>query len=114
MMGTFDVHTDISELPLMASPESNEARGLYLRCGAWTGSHGRLGVVPFSVVKELSNGRQEPVDLLVGAGLWERAEEGYRMLRGPSDDPDDGLPLWRYTDDDLGGRLFAWDRTPNT
>lgn len=113
-LGTFDVHSDVGELPFMGSPDANEAMGLYLRCGSWTGSHGRQGVVPLSIVDEFSNGRHEPVDLLVEAGLWDRGEDGYRMLRGPSDDPDDGLPLWRYSDDDLGGRLFAVDDTPNT
>lgn len=113
-MGTFDVHSDINELPFMRSPDSNEAMGLYLRCGSWTGSHGRLGVVPLAIAQEFSNGRQEAIELLVVAGLWERVEEGYRMLRGPSDEPDDGLPLWRYSDDDLGGRLFAVDDAPNT
>lgn len=113
-MGTFDVHSDIHQLLGMGSAEANEAYGLYLLCGSWTCSHGRLDVVPAAIVEEFSNGHQEPVNRLVTAGLWERVEEGYLMLRGPSDDPDDGLPLWRYTDDDLGGRLFAQDDAPNT
>lgn len=113
-MGTFDVHSDIHQLPGMASAGSAEAYGLYLRCGSWTCSHGRLDVVPAAIVEEFSNGRQEPVSLLIAAGLWERASDGYLMLKGPSDDPDDGLPLWRYTDHDLGGRLFAQDDAPNT
>ena len=113
-MGTFDVHSDINELPLMSSPHANEAVGLYVMCGSWTGSHGRSGVVPVTIVQELSRGRREPVDLLVGSGLWEPIADGYRMLRGPSGDPDADLPLWRYSDDDLGGRLFARDNTPNT
>ena len=56
---------------------------------------------------------QAPVDLLVEAGLWQGVDDGYRMLLGPSHDPDDGLTLWRYSDDDLGARLWTIDDTPN-
>jgi len=41
--------------------------------------------------------------VLMDAGLWRRQESGYRMLRGPSRDPDQPMPLWRYGDSDLGG-----------
>jgi hypothetical protein len=50
---------------------------------------------------------------LIQAGLWERADGGFKMLQGPHNDPDLPLPLWRYSDDDLGGRLFAVDDSPN-
>jgi len=112
-MGTFDCHSDVTELEGMRGPGGLTAHGLYLRTGAWTGSHGRTGVVPDDVAQEMSGGDQDAIDRLIRAGLWEKCDSGYRMLRGPHSDPDLPLPLWRYSDDDLGGRPFAMDTTPN-
>lgn len=112
-MATFDSHSDVTELPILQGPGGLAALGLWMRCGSWTASHGQTGVVPHAVAEEMSSGDQGAVQLLVDAGLWERLPEGYRMLRGPSSDPDLPLPLWRYSDDDLGGRLFSLDQTPN-
>lgn len=113
-MATFDYHHDVTALPALQGPGGNAALGLWSRCGAWTASHGQSGIVPREVAEELSGADQQAVQLIVSAGLWEEIPEGYRMLRGPSSDPDLPMPLWRYSDDDLGGRLFALDGTPNT
>lgn len=106
-MGTFDIHSDANLLPMVSASGGSEAMGLFVVCGTWTASHGRQGVVPREVVERFANGRPEPVALLLEAGLWELADEGYRMLHGPSDELEGGLPLWRYSDDDLGGRLLS-------
>lgn len=111
-MGTFDWHSDINELEGVRGSEGLAALGLYVRAGAWTGSHGRTGLVADEVVQEMA-GDQDSVDRLMRAGLWERCEGGYRMLRGPHSDPVLPMPLWRYTDTDLQGRLFGVDPTPN-
>jgi hypothetical protein len=112
-MGTFDWHSDITELDGMRGPGGLAAHGLYVLTGAWTGSHGRTGIVPDEIAEEMSRGDEDAITRLIRAGLWERCEGGYRMLRGPSADPDLPMPLWRYSDDDLGRRLFALDPTPN-
>ena len=111
-MGTFDLHSDVGELDGMQGAEALASLGLFLRSGAWTGSHGRTGFVPDHIVQEFG-GDADSIGRLVEVGLWERGDGGYRMLRGPHSDPDQPLPLWRYSDDDLGGRLFAIDDTPN-
>ncbi|SUF08976.1 Uncharacterised protein [Rhodococcus gordoniae] len=36
------------------------------------------------------------------------------MLQGPSNDPDQPLPVWRCGDDDLDGHPVAVYDTPNT
>lgn len=69
---------------------------------------------PKGIAHELFGGDDATIEHLIRAGLWEATDDGYRMLRGPSSDPDQPLPLWRYSDDDLDGRLFARDDTPNT
>lgn len=97
----------------MRGPDGLAALGLFVLTGSWTGSHGRTGVVPHDVVQEMSSGDQDAVNRLLRAGLWERCDDGFRLLRGPHSDPDLPLPLWRYTDDDLGERLFARDDAPN-
>lgn len=112
-MGTFDVHSDLHELDGLRGPDGLAAVGLFSLAGAWTGSHGRRAIVPDHIVSDLASDDPESVELLVRVGLWERVPEGYRMLRGPHSDPDLPMPLWRYSDDDLGGRLFVIDDTPN-
>lgn len=112
-MGTFDVHSDLHELDGLRGPDGLAAVGIFTLAGAWTGSHGRTGFVPNDVVKEIAGNDTESVEVLVNAGLWEKTAEGYRMLRGPHTDPDLPMPLWRYSDVDLGGRLFQIDDTPN-
>lgn len=111
-VGTFDTHTDFYELQALKGEHGLEAIGLWQSCGARTSRNGRTGFVPDDVVKEM-RGTEEAIACLVGAGVWERRAEGYAMLCGPTTDPDDPLPLWRYGDEDLGGRLFAMDDTPN-
>ncbi len=113
-VGTFDWHSDINDLDGVAGPDGLAAFGLYLRTGSWTSSNGRTGVVPDAVVLELGAGDQDSVDRLVRAGLWQRCDGGYRMLRGPHSEPAQPMPLWRYTDDDLDSRLFGPDPRPNT
>lgn len=113
-MGTFDIHSDIFELPELEGPDGLAARGLWYRCSMWTATNGQTGVVPQSIAHELYGGDDATIERLIRAGLWEATNDGYRMLRGPSSDPDQPLPLWRYRDDDLGGRPFARDDTPNT
>lgn len=113
-MGTFDIHSDILELPELQGQEGLIAHELWYRCGQWTAAHGRTGVVPHSIARDLFGGDDATIERLIRAGLWETTNDGYRMLRGPSSDPDQPLPLWRYSDDDLGGRLFARDDAPNT
>ena len=113
-MGTFDFHTDVYELPGMKGPDGLGAFGLWSRCGAWTSRHGRTGLVPHHVVAQMAGRDRGLVQVLVGAGLWRPEEGGYRMLRGPSDNPDQPLPLWRYGDGDLGEQLLAMDDAPNT
>lgn len=112
-MGTFDFHSDIHEIDGLRGPEGLAAVGLFMSTGAWTGSHGRTGIVPRDFAVETAGGDQDSIDRLIRAGLWEEIPEGYRMLRGPHSDPDLPMPLWRYTDDDLGDRIFAMDDTPN-
>lgn len=112
-MGTFDIHSDVIDLPELQGPEGLEAHGLWHRCGTWTAANGRTGLVPGDIARKFSCGNVAAIDRLIQAGLWEASDDGYRMLRGPSSDPDQPLPLWRYSDDDLGGRLFAFDDTPN-
>lgn len=113
-MGTFDFHTDVYELPGMKGPDGLAAFGLWSRCGAWTSRHGRTGLVPHHVVAQMAGRDRGLVQVLVGAGLWRRQESGYRMLRGPSNDPDQPMPLWRYGDSDLGRRLLVMDDAPDT
>lgn len=115
-MGTFDWHSEIESLGLFQHEDGLAAFGLWVRAGAWTGSHGRTGFVNDELLRELGGASDEmagPVGLLVEAGLWEREGGGYRMLRGPHADPDQLLPLWRYSDTDLGGHIFGVDDTPN-
>ncbi|HEY3547822.1 MAG TPA: hypothetical protein VGK17_17255 [Propionicimonas sp.] len=115
-MGTFDWHSDIETIGLFQHDDGLAAFGLWARAGAWTGCHGRTAFVSDALLEELggtSDSMAGSVRLLVEVGLWERAEGGYRMLRGPHADPDQPLPLWRYSDADLGGRLFGVDDTPN-
>lgn len=112
-MGTFDVHSDIHELDSLRGPDGLAAVGLFMLAGAWTGSHDRTGLVPDDVVKEIAGNDTESINHLVDAGLWERRREGYQMLRGPHSDPNLPMPLWRYGDTELGGRLFQIDDTPN-
>lgn len=99
------------ELEGLRGVEGLAATGLFMRAGAWTGSHGRTGIVPNDVVMEMSGSDKESVERLVQVGLWEKTEEGYKMLRGPHSDPSLPMPLWRYSDTDLGGRLFQIDDT---
>lgn len=113
-MGTFDWHSDVNELDALKGPGGLAALGLFVSSGAWTGSHGRTGIVPGDVATDMAGSDDDAVDRLIRAGLWEKIPEGYRLLRGPNSDPDLPMPLWRYTDDDLGGQLIATDPTPNT
>ncbi|WP_144440176.1 hypothetical protein [Rhodococcus erythropolis] len=113
-MGTFDSHSDVHEIPSLRGPQGLAAVGLWQLCGTWSSANGRTGFVPDEVVERYAVNQDEVVQQLVEAGLWEHMEGGYKMLRGPSDDPDIPLPLWRYSDHDLGGRMFAVDDTPNT
>lgn len=112
-VGTFDCHSDILELDGLRGPEGLAAHGLYVLTGSWTGSHGRTGVVPDDIVENFARGDRDSIDRLVRAGLWERCDIGYRLLRGPHSEPGLPMPLWRYSDDDLGGRLFGIDPSPN-
>ncbi|PZF86046.1 hypothetical protein [Jiangella anatolica] len=115
-MGTFDWHSDIDSTGLFEHEDGLAAFGLWIRAGTWTGGHGRTGFVGDAQLRELFGASDEiagEVRLLVEVGLWEREEGGYRMLRGPHTDPDQPLPLWRYSDTDLDGRLFGVDDTPN-
>jgi hypothetical protein len=83
--------------------------------GSWTSAHGRTGYVPDSALVETYGSTEaltDAVDRLIAADLWKREGEGYRMLHGPHSDPDMPLPLWRYSDEDLGSQLFAIDDTP--
>lgn len=111
-MGSFDIHSDVHEIPEVAGPGGLAAFGLWWRCGTWTSRNGRTGVVPRSVVEEYAGDDTDSVDRLVIAGLWEPIVEGYRMLRGPSSDPGLPLPLWRYGDGDSD--VLQVDDTPNT
>jgi hypothetical protein len=116
-VGTFDWHSDVESLGLFEHEDGLAAFGLWVRAGSWTGSHGRTGFVSDGLLREMggaSDSMAGPVGLLVEVGLWERKDRGYLMLRGPHADPDDPLPLWRYSDTDLGGRLFGFDDAPNT
>lgn len=115
-MGTFDIHADVAELEPLRAPEGLTALGLFSSMGSWTSAHGRTGYVPDSALIETYGSTDaliDAIDRLISAGLWKREGEGYRMLRGPHSDPDMPLPLWRYSDDDLAGQLFASDKTPN-
>lgn len=112
-MGTFDIHSDIHDLPGIAGPDGLAAYGLWARCGTWSSRNGRTGIVPKNIVEEFASDDQESIERLVSAGLWEPIPEGYRMLQGSNADPDLLLPLWRYGDDD-GRFLFEIDDTPNT
>lgn len=113
-MGTFDWHSDVNDLPVWGGPDGLVAFGLWVRSGCWTSANGRTGVVPNDVASALSGGDDAAIAVLVDAGLWEPTREGYRMLRGPSSGPDQPLPIWRYSDGDTGGRLFARDDAPDT
>lgn len=116
-MGTFDIHSDVRELEQLRGHEGLIAYGLFTLLGSWTSANGRTGYVPDHVLfKEFEDltAAADAIGRLEAAGLWKREGQGYRMLRGPHSDPDLPLPLWRYGDDDLGGRLFAIDDTPNT
>lgn len=113
-MGTFDWHSDVAELPHVGGPEGLAAFGMWVRCGTWTSANGRTGIVPDHIAADFSQGQSDLIEQLIAAGLWERTDCGYLMLRGPSTDPDQPMPLWRYGDEDLGGRLFAIDDAPNT
>ncbi|WP_125778371.1 hypothetical protein [Antribacter gilvus] len=115
-MGTFDWHTDIHQLEPLRGPAGLAATGLFVRAGSWTSQAGRTAFATDEALVELCGDVSKmsaDIDLLVEAGLWEPCDGGYRMLRGPHNDPDLPLPLWRYSDDDLGGRLFAVDDTPD-
>jgi hypothetical protein len=115
-MATFDVHSDINDLKPLRGPDGLAALGLYVRTGSLTAKH-QTGFVSDEAFDELRvnvTAVAADIERLVEAGLWERAEGGYRMLRGPHNDPDLPMPLWRYNEGDLGGRLFDVDRTPNT
>lgn len=113
-MGTFDWHSDVGELPHVGGPDGLAAFGMWVRCGTRTSANGRTGIVPDHIAADFSRGQSDLIEQLIAAGLWERTDGGYRMLRGPSTDADQPMPLWRYGDEDLGGRLFAIDDTPNT
>lgn len=113
-MGTFDWHSDVSEIPAMRGSDGLAAFGLWLRCGTWTSANGRTAVVPGHIAADFSGGHHDLIAQIVEAGLWEPLDEDYRMLRGPSSDADQPMPLWRYGDEELGGRLFARDDAPNT
>jgi len=113
VVGTFDWHSDVNDLPGVAGPGGLAAFGLWISCGAWTSRNGRTGFIPTEVVDELAGSDQDSIDRLVQAGLWQPAPAGYTMLRGPSSDPDLPLPLWRYGDGPAH-RLFEVDDTPNT
>lgn len=115
-MGTFDIHSDLHDLPELQGPEALAAVGLFTLAGTWTSANGQTGFVPDAALVEIygnPNTLQEDIDRLITAGLWQREKGGYRMLLGPHSDPNLPLPLWRYGDGDLGGRLFAVDDTPN-
>lgn len=113
-MGSFDTHHEIHELEGLRGPDGLAATGLFFRAGVWTAGNGRTGVVPTEVVAAMASNDPESVERLVRVGLWEECAEGYRMLRGPHSDPDQAMPLWRYSDEDLGGRVFVPDDAPNT
>lgn len=112
-MGTFDWHSDVNELPGLAGPDGLAAFGLWIQCGLWTSRNGRTGFVPDEVVAEVAGEDEDSVSRLIEAGLWQRTAGGVRMLRGPSSDPDQPLPLWRYGDGPARG-LFEADDAPNT
>lgn len=114
-MATFDVHEDINDLEPLRGPDALAAFGLYVRAGSWTAKH-QTGFVPDEAFDELRvnvAAAAEDIDRLVEAGLWERAEGGYRMLRGPHSDPDLPMPLWRYSEGGTGGQMFTFDLGPN-
>ena len=113
-MGSFDTHREIHELEGLRGPEGLAATGLFFRAGIWTAGHGRTGIVPTEVVASMAASDPESVERLVRVGLWEECAEGFRMLRGPHSNPDLPMPLWCYSEEDLGGRLFALDDAPNT
>ncbi|TXR55760.1 hypothetical protein [Quadrisphaera setariae] len=115
-MGTFDIHSDLFELEPLRAPAGLAATGLFTRMGSWTSAHGRTGYVPDEALEaadEDASSAADAIDRLVKAGLWRREGGGYRMLRGPHADPDQALPLWRYSDGDSGGRLIAVDDAPD-
>ena len=112
-MGTFDWHSDVSEIPMLQGFDGLAAFALWGQCGNWTSVNGRAGIVPTGIASEFSDGQRCLIDLLVEAGLWEHVDGGYLMLRGPTDDPDQPLPLWRYGDEDLDGRPFGSGGSPN-
>lgn len=113
-MATFDVHSDVHEISALQGPDGLASVGLWGRCGSWTASNGRTGFVPDQVAQTFGANQDDVIQKLVDAGLWERAEGGYRMLRGPSEDPDSPLPLWRYGDGDFDGWMVVADDTPDT
>lgn len=102
----------MNHLPELEGREGLEAIGLGWRCGIWTSANGRTGFVPSAVVEE-REGSEDAIQRLIAAGLWEPADGGYPMLRGPSSDPDLPLPLWRYGDGSTQ-HLLELDDAPNT
>ncbi|GAA4699805.1 hypothetical protein APR04_003925 [Promicromonospora umidemergens] len=112
-MGTFDWHHEINELEPLRGPDGLAAFGLFVRAGSWTSKAGQTGFVTDEGLAELRvnvEAMAADIDRLVEAGLWKRAEGGYRMLRGPHSDPNLPMPLWRYSEGDTGGRLAVVEK----
>lgn len=109
---SFDVHSDAGEHLAFQGEDGLAAFGFWSRCGSWTSANGKTGLVPHNVAQAF--GDPGLVRTLVDGGIWQETAFGYRMLLGPTTDPDDPLPLWRYSPGDVTTGLFELDDTPNT
>lgn len=103
---SFDQHSDAISHPAFTGDLGLAAMGLWTLCGSWTSANGRTGVVPKEIAEDF--GDAATIGKLVDDGMWRDTPDGYEMLRGPS--TDFPLPLWRYSDEPMDGRLFSIDR----
>jgi len=113
----FHTHSDLWE-----SDEFDLSQNAFLvftRCGNWTARHHADGLVPPDLPyrvdytpDEFGLSPKDAIAELERVGLWTPLPDGgWRMERGPSEDLDSPMPLWRYSAPLAGGIEIAPDLT---